>query len=172
MSWASGYALPDAGGKDTLDSPFLPTLSNQTCPGKASIPTAFLHRAQNSCCFWFSRAPTKTQYTRQDRHCHMDASTYPSCSLGVWVPLTGNLNFHLSQQVSRPYTLCSPWCTHSCSTDQFQVVGKGELQQGKLASEMRARTQEIQTLPSRKLHHLRATKGAHAVRLTCILQTT
>lgn len=64
-----------------------------------------------------------------------------SRSLG---PVTGNLIFHLSQQVSSPYTLCSCWSTRSYSTDQFQVVRKEELQQGKWHPDQKQRHMKSQ----------------------------
>lgn len=123
--------------KRDLKLPFSPIPSNKTAQERhlflqpSPAEAWLLHRAWNSCCFWLSRSPIQARYTSQDGQHHTDAPTYPSCFPRSLGPVTGNLNFHLSQQVSRPCSLCSSWCTHSCSTDQPQGIRQQELQQGK-----------------------------------------
>lgn len=94
-----------------LKLPFSPTPSNkpaqerhlflQPSPAEGWV----FDRAWNSCCLWFSRSLIHQPGWTTSRGCINSPKLLPR-SLG---PVTGNLSFPLSHQVSRPCTLCSSW---------------------------------------------------------------
>lgn len=111
MERAFWVCSPRCWWKRSLKLPFSPTPSHQTYPGKASIPTAFSCRGlavmqslkqllllvlqvpNPNPIYWPGWTPSCGRINLPE--------LFPRSS----GPVTGNLNYHLSQQVSSPYTL-------------------------------------------------------------------